>query len=437
MKLFARKEIDITFLSKGFLIGATIIHLIFILSLFYGFLNPLYYDSSYGIGQGADFFAYYQAGYNLINGLSPYHNIPGYNIVPYAYGYRYLPFFAHTFGMLFNIFPPRISYWVWIIFLLALIWYTSWITHKICNSLNMPKWVEYIAIGMWLCYSPIYIELYSGQATLFIGILTFFSFYAESKKKEKVGIFYWTFGCLIKYMPYLLAPAILCSGRTRKVLYNILFSILAILFFGFVYFSYFVEFNLKAGILLYATKQSFDFKSVIYLTGRILIGNKDWFSDDINTLLNIILPFTFIGLSTVATIYSKDYLVSLSLFACSYFLFFSGIWEHHFTFILPFLVILWIRDKKRLKWFLIFIFLAIPTPFYFFELFKLWNVPILLLFKCSKVIPILILFILLLKEAYKKPRQEAFIDSLKEVSKSIYLGFKDPKIDKFPNVFTI
>ena len=44
----------------------------------------------------------------------------------------------------------------------------------ICKTLDKPKWVSNVAIGMWLCFSPIYLELYMGQITLFVGILTFF-----------------------------------------------------------------------------------------------------------------------------------------------------------------------------------------------------------------------------------------------------------------------
>lgn len=430
MKLF-KKELDINLLSKIFLITALGIHVLFIFSLIFGFLNPLFYDSTHRLGQAADFYAFYQAGYNILFGLNPYDKVAGYNIVPYSYNYRYLPFFAYTFGLLFNIFPPAIAYWVWVIIILILIWYTCWITLRICKTLDKPKWVAYIAVGMWLCFSPIYLELYMGQTTLFVGLLTFFSFYAESRKKEKEGVILWTLGSLVKFMPYLLTPAILSTGRTRKVIYNILLSILAILSFGFVFFIYFLDYNLDATGGLFTHKGNFDLKSLIYVIGG---QNDTWFQNN-NRLINIILIATFFGLSTLATIYTKDYLVAVSLFACSYFLAFSGIWEHHFTFILPFLIVLWIRDENRKPWFLIFVLLALPTPFFLIELFNLWNLPFTLLYKSWKTIPMVILFILLLIRAYKNPRQETFVESLKEVSNSIYIGLKEPNIEEFPNVF--
>ena len=435
MKLF-NKELKITLLSKIFLIVALSIHLLFILSLIFGFLNPPFHDSTYRLGQAADFYAFYQAGYNILFGLNPYNKVAGYNIVPYSYNYRYLPFFAYTFGLAFNIFPPVVAYWIWAIIIIFLIWYTCWITLKICNTLNKPKWVAYIALGMWLCFSPIYLELYMGQTTLFVGLLTFFSFYAEYKKKEKTGIILWTLGSLVKYMPYLLTPAILCSGRTRKVIYNILLSMLAIISFGLVFFIYFLNYNLDAAGNLFTHNGNFDLKNLLYLFGRIFTQDENWFLNN-NRLVNIILISSFFGISILATIYTKDYLIAASLFACSYFLAFSGIWEHHFTFILPFLVVLWIRGDNRKWWFLIFILLALPTPFYFFELFNLWNLPFSIIYKSSKTIPMLILFILLLIKAYKNPRQENYIDSLKRVSNLIYIGLKEPNIEELSNIFIL
>ncbi|MFX1395307.1 MAG: glycosyltransferase family 87 protein [Promethearchaeota archaeon] len=436
MKLLKRNELDKTLLSKGFLVSSVIIHILFILSLFFGFLNPFFHDSTYCGGQGIDFFGFYQAGYNVMIGLSPYEYISRFVVVPYFNKYRYLPFFAFTFGIILNLFPPRIAYWVWVFFILILIWYACWITYRICISLNKPKWVSYIAIGMWLCFSPIYVELYMGQATLFVALLTFFSFYAESRKKEKEDIFLWTLGSLIKLMPYLLIPAILGTGRTRKVIYNILLSILAIIAFGFIYFFYFLYFNLEATTFFFPTGGNFDLKNIIYVISKEITHSDKWFINYVDKNITYIFLVTFFGLSTLATIYSKDYLVNLSLFACSYFLAFSGIWEHHFTFILPFLILLWIRDNNRKSWFLIFILLALPTPFYIFETLNLWDFPFYLLNRCTKNIPMMVLFILLMKKAYENPRQETFKGSINDFFNSIYIGLKTPEMKKFPNVFT-
>ena len=429
-----RNKFDIVIYSKVFLIIAIGIHLLFLFSLIFGFLNPFFHDSTYRLGQGSDFFAFYQAGYNLLFGLNPYEKYTGYIVVPYSYNYRYLPFFAYTFGILFNLFPPVMAYWIWIILLFALIWYACWITFKICSSLNKPKWVSYIAVGMWLCFSPIYLELYMGQTTLFVGILTFLSFYLEMKNKEKYSTFFWILGSIVKFIPYVLIPSILSSGRTRKVLYNVLITILVILSFGVIYFFFFLDYNLETTGKFYDHNGSFDLKNIIYIIGNLFAPDDNWFLN-FNRLINIIMLSTFFGLSTFATIYSRDYLVSLSLFACSFYLAFSGIWEHHYTFLLPFLVILWIREDNRYKWLLIFLLLAIPTPFYLLDSLNLWNFPFSLLYKCSKCIPTLLFFVLLMKEAYINPRDTTFVNSIKEIGNIIYSGLMNPELIDFPSIF--
>lgn len=434
MEVF-RKFLAKSSLSLAFLVIAIIIHFVFILSLVFGFLNPLFHDSSYRLGQGSDFYAIYQAGYNIMVGLNPYIVNKGYMVVPYSYAFVYHPFVAFTMGLAFNIFPPLIAYWVWISILLALIWTSCYLTHRICKNFHKPKWVEYIAIGMWLCFSPIYLELYMGQITLITGLLTFFSCYSELRKKEVHSTILWTLACLIKPLPYFLTPAILSSGRTRKVIYNILIFILSVISFGVVYFFfYYLDYTTKRSRKFYAHYGNFDFKTVLYEISIFISSDTSWVAENV-VRISIILMLIFIGLSIFATIYSKDYLVSTTLLACSYFLAFSGVWEHHYTFLLPFIILLWIRDESRFRWFLIFLFLAIPTPFYVIEWFNCWYFPFSLLYRCSKLIPALVFFLLLLNKALKTPRKEKLKDSLNNVINLIQNGLKNQASENYLNFF--
>jgi len=429
-----KKDNNLFFICKIFLYIAIAIHIFFILSLIFGFLNCLFHDSTYRLGQGSDFYAFYQAGHNVLFGQSPYEKINKYYVVPYSYNYRYLPFFAFTFGVLLNIFPPLVAYWVWVSFIILLIWYSCWITNKLCIQLDKPKWVSNVAIGMWLCFSPIYLELYMGQITLFVGILTFFSLYSEMKGKETQGAFFWTLGGLLKLVPFVLTPAILSSGRARKVFISIISTIIAIISFGFTLFLFFLEYNLEATGKFYNHNGNFDFKNFIYLLSILIIPSNNWVVSN-SRFINIILLIIFFGLSGIATVYSEDYLVSISLFASSYFLVFSGIWEHHFTFLLPFIIILWIRDESRIKWFLIFLVFALPTPFYFLNVYNLWNLPFTLIYKASKTVPILIFFTLLLIKAYKNPRKTNIIETFRDFSNNLYSDLKKQDPEKLPNVF--
>jgi len=432
-----KKLLNRNALSKFFLLFAFVTYIFFILSLVFGFLNIFFFNCTYSLGQASDFYAYYQAGYNVIFGLNPYKSYAGYNVVPYSYGFMYLPFFAYTFGVFFALFPPLIAYIIWICINLFLILYACYITNRICNILKKPKWVRNIAVGMWLCFTPIYTELFFGQVNLFIGILTFFSFYEEFKKKEGCGTILWTLGSLIKMIPYLLIPSYLSSKRTRKVLFNLFISLIVIICFGLIYLPYFLYFlAMKTGIFIEEnpTMYTFDFRSIFYYLSILITSNSQWYGNSILIIFLVSFLF-FFGLSFIATIYSKDYFISMALFVCSSFFVTYAIFEQNFTFLLPFIIVLWIRSDLRKKWFLVFLFLAIPTPFFIFESLDYWSIEFILIFKLFKIVPTIILFIFLLIKAFKTPREDKIINSIKEIKKNILFGFKKQDLKKLPNVF--
>jgi len=74
------------------------VHLLFLLSLRFGWLNPLFNDTMHRFGPGGDFFSIYAAGVKARAGESVY-TIGGHvEAVPYAYAFRYAPLVAYTVG---------------------------------------------------------------------------------------------------------------------------------------------------------------------------------------------------------------------------------------------------------------------------------------------------------------------------------------------------
>ena len=96
---------------------------------------------------------------------------------------------------------------------------------------------------------------------------------------------------------------------------------------------------------------------------------------------------------------------------------------------------LWIKHDSRLKWLIIFILLAIPTPFYLIDSFGTWNLLSLLVYKCSKTVPLIILFIFLIIRAFKTPRQEDFLNSIRDIKNKIINGLKEQHSENLPNAF--
>jgi len=86
--------------GKPVIVAGVLIHFCMLLSLQWGFLNPLFDDAVHRSGQGADFYSVVQAGHNLLDGVSIYSTKPVEQIVPYYNPYRYHPFVAYTVGVL-------------------------------------------------------------------------------------------------------------------------------------------------------------------------------------------------------------------------------------------------------------------------------------------------------------------------------------------------
>jgi len=235
-------------LSWAFLTIAIVIHLNFILSLVSGSLNHLFYDTWYLVGQAPDFFSYYQAGNNVLNGLDPY-LIPTELAVPYLYPFRYLPYFAYTFGVVINLTDPFTAYWIWDGILVVAIWLSALQTRRVVKALDRPSWEGYIGMGMWFIFTPIYIELYVGQVTLIAGILVFFALTTPSlvnggRTRGSLTV-PWTIGALTKTIPYFIAPVFLAAGRIRTVLIAAVITIVAVFAVpaGFESLEHFLAFN--------------------------------------------------------------------------------------------------------------------------------------------------------------------------------------------------
>src|SRR5438105_289501 len=87
-----------------------LVHLLFLLSLHYGWLNSLFNDSMHRFGPGADFFSVYAAGVKARHGLRLYSVDPATDAVPYAYAFRYAPLVAYSLGALLSLLPAVSAY---------------------------------------------------------------------------------------------------------------------------------------------------------------------------------------------------------------------------------------------------------------------------------------------------------------------------------------
>ncbi|MFX1561360.1 MAG: hypothetical protein ACFFBL_12290 [Promethearchaeota archaeon] len=417
-------------MSWSFLTISIILHAIFISSLWTGILNPLFHDTEYLLGQGADFFAFYQAGNNILNGLSCY-EIPTSLSVPYLYPYRYLPYFAYSFGAILNLASSIVSYWVWIGIVVISLWLAVLRTRSLSKALNRPNWEGRIAMGMWLVFSPIYIELYLGQVTLFAGILLFFaltnpSLVNRQKTKWTMTVIWITSG-LTKLIPYFIAPVLAGAGRVRSVVVAVIVTVLAIVAVpaGLESLRFFLDFNTARNYFIAPYPGSHSLKMLILY----LLGEPSGDFRGITSLLIVI----FLVLASVTTFYSRDVWSCSGLFLTTYFFIMTDVWEHHYTIILPFLVLAWIRgrpeDSKRWVPVVLIILMSLPMmPIIAFlsgmgpgvhplSWGQMWQI----IYHSSKVVPALIFYGWLTVTAIRSPRNNV-LDTLRNAWEGLIKG---------------
>jgi hypothetical protein len=344
------------------LIVTAVIHMMFVSSLWTGVLNSLFHDTQYLIGQGADFFAFYQAGNSILNGLDCY-ALTEPLAVPYLYPFRYLPYFAYSFGVIINLIPPALAYWLWVCVLIVTVWLAVFRTRRLTRALDRPEWEGRIAMSMWLVFSPIYIELYLGQVTLLAGVLLFFAltspaFVEGARVGEKTPASLWTLSGLIKLIPFLIAPVLLAAGRVRSVLAGVTTTLLAVLLVpaGLESLQFFLSFNSARNFFISGYPGSHSLKMLVfYLIGEV--------TGDFR-VMTLVLAGMFLVLSLIATLYSRDVWSCAGLFAISYFFIMTDVWEHHYTFIIPFLVLGWIRGRpeEKARWIPIVVTLLLSLP---------------------------------------------------------------------------
>ncbi|TFF94512.1 DUF2029 domain-containing protein [Candidatus Thorarchaeota archaeon] len=389
-------------MSWCFLVITVIIHGMFISSLWTGALDSLFHDTQYLVGQGADFFAFYQAGHSVLNGLDCY-VVTDPLAVPYLYPYRYLPYFAYSFGVIINLLPPTLAYWLWVGVLTLALWSAVWRTRSLARALGRPEWEGRIAMGMWFIFSPVYIELYLGQVTLLAGILLFFALtgptFAEGRREgTETTATLWTISGLIKLIPFLTAPVLLAAGRTRTVLAAAASTLLAVLIVpaGLESLQFFLDFNSARNFFIAPYPGSHSLKMLIFY----LIGEA---TGDFRAV-TVLLAGVFLAVSLIATLHSRDVWSCAGLFALSYFFIMTDVWEHHYTFILPFLVLAWVRGKPedRARWVPVTVTLLLSLPAMPIVAFVsgaspganpgTWDLIWQILYHSSKVVPTLVFY---------------------------------------------
>lgn len=392
------------------------IHLLFWGSLYYGFLNPFFCDSTHRSGQASDFFTHYQASFNYWQGRSLYQQIQlsEEKVVPYCYDkFRFFPSSPWLVGAWITSFSPWRSYWIWILIneiLLGLMLFFAW-------RWEPTRFHYSFLLGM--AFTPLYLEWYMGQFSFVVAASLFFIGYGLSQKKAYLTAFAFYGSVFIKYYGVILIPFFAWNFQRFKALW---FGFLLLLGITFIpYFSQRPE-ELKllqeAHALGGSHGGNLGLRALLYTLGDLLHGQRvmrqipdyrlppavnpherPWFSRLLYDYLWL-LWFGLVAWRTLSVDRSQDIAV-LSLWILLFFLLSKDVWEHHYVVLIP-VFFFWNAQEnlgRFVRW--CFLFLAIPTPFFGMDVAlpptldpePYWSNLEVLLYHSSKSLPVLFLFL--------------------------------------------
>jgi len=369
-------------------------------------------------GRGADFYAVMQAGQNFSDGISIYSTSPRQQIVPYYYPYRYHPFVAYTFGQLALLATPGAAYGIWIIILEFLLIANLIMTWKFAGDEHTAA----VAMGLWLLFSPLYLEFYLGQFSFVMASLMFWSLVAWERKRLKIGDGWWILSLVVKSNSVIFAPVLLKQRRWKPVSV----AVAAVLLLAVPYFLS-VEGTYQEFARNYTERMSMKtilgnqgFAGLIGVT--ILRGSNLW-TDDLHRLhanmdqmdslmeLPLLLWTVLVLLVTILiTVKARREQASLLflLWILSYFLFYKHVWEHQYVMLLPVFVLLYHKIRNTAVNLAPAVFwgafsaIALPTIFLFIDISPVLGDPEIywepwksLIFHFPKPFAVLVLYITL------------------------------------------
>jgi hypothetical protein len=197
---------------RAVLAVALLAHLGLGVALATGGLRPFFNDIRNRPGPGADFFAVYHAGRQVVTGRVPYDHEERPRVTPPHFApFRYPPGVAWTLGAGVAWIRPWIAYGLWIAALEALLLFGVWRLGELVSDPARLAWLR----AAWLVFPPFFLELWMGQFTFVAAMLTFFAVLAWRRAPARPGraAAAWAAACVLKVFPLALAPALAARRR--------------------------------------------------------------------------------------------------------------------------------------------------------------------------------------------------------------------------------
>lgn len=359
--------------SRLLILFAVVIHLVGLSLMLSRQADFLFNDASHRIGPATDFRSMHTAGVAWQNGDRLYGQGPG-------GGYRYHPFAVMTFYGWLSYLPLKVAFYVWIglselLLLAALI--------ALRRLIPNPYHYSYWMLGLSLA-TPLYLELYMGNATLAAVALLISAYDQESRNRPIAATSIFIISCLVKPIGVILLPLMVIKRRVIPALVTV--GILVILavpyavaepqnFTRMILFNFTDQVN-SPGFLVHAGNQGLHalltrigaWQTDVALTS---LHSIDQLSPFFSHLL-FIWPFLLFALAIwLAWRYRAANNAALMLgsflltFVCAY----REIWEHSYVAAVLAALLLWGAGTVNRKAIVVgFIIVALPTALAFYDI---------------------------------------------------------------------
>ncbi|HHX43989.1 MAG TPA: DUF2029 domain-containing protein [Chloroflexi bacterium] len=424
--------------ARGLLALALLFHLSLLASWRLGFWNPFTFDSVATQGhRGWDFFALYQAGHNVLTGVSAYEsaNHAVEVVVPRYTPFRYLPVSAYTVGVVLNALPPLWAFRLWVLVSEALLLGCAALSWWVAPDRRRGA----VMAAMWLCFTPYYLELYLGQFNVVQTALVLLMMVAVAegpllpvprprvlrrwRRGERGGrdaLFggAWVASLLWKQNTGLFVPLLLRQRRWR--LLGV--AALVVLVTSGPYFALqpgalqaFLG-NLSSG----APAPNLGNLGVRQFLYSLVSALTPGLSPDVHLWLQRAWVALVVGINLALTLRDRrpPTLLHLCLWTSSYLLIYHHVWEHHYLLALPVLVMFY-RCNGSPGVLMLWALLAVWTPYVLIDPRGMAGVhapmrwtplspPLLdVLYHGSKALPAVALWAYVVSTILRRPRTEA------------------------------
>ncbi len=421
-----------------------------LLCLHFGWLNIFFYGSELNpTVQGVDYFAVPKSFLNLLEGRSIFDTWGG---TPYlahqTTWYLAHPAFSLFIASWFSFFSPWLSYWLFVLFSIAIMAYCGYLISKMTDNI----FKKYLSYFLLLFAFPTFWMLFVGNmhaplvlALTLILIAIYELTYSENEKDIKVANSKLLAGLLISFFTkpivLLMLPLLLFTKETRKTTIKslIIYFFVSLLFIivpqlnpqgiGFnklmsVAFDFdFIKENMNIFKNHYVLNAYMKDNSIHWLN---LIAQSEYKLMHIDVFSLPVFIDTLVGKATASGIYKIPIFISLFLsigvafiedkkirlestlllvmaISLSFFLSYNTVWEYQFTSVLPVIALLMILKEKNVFYakyiqlmFYIGLLLCLPSLYFLVRKGDLYSNNSLTLIRLDRIIPVLILFLIMI-----------------------------------------